>query len=241
MGEQQMPWGWSWPWLGSAARGGRSSTLSWPAGVWEWAAKCEIEQSGDTWGRVLASPRARWGEHRHSRPSPRLGTNCCNLLLAFCSSAAWPASANWCQPGDCFCGGGTGRGEPYGAWATMASILAVGALADAGVRTEIIRRVGAAKGEGESEARRFGESVRQGVTMFVVLAGGATPAPGSLAAPGVYVPSPLPRATRLQRVRGRPGWCRRRSRPWPLLLAANGSTLPRPVASSGANASKRRV
>ena len=58
--------------------------------------------------------------------------------------------------------------EIYGAWAAMASILAVGALADAGVRTEIIRRVGAAQGDGDDDA--LVRSVHEGVTLLVVLA-----------------------------------------------------------------------
>jgi O-antigen/teichoic acid export membrane protein len=70
--------------------------------------------------------------------------------------------------------------EIYGAWATMASILAVGALADAGVRTEIIRRVGSAQGEGDKAG--VVASVRQGVTLLVVLAGVITLV-GLLAAP----------------------------------------------------------
>src|SRR5437588_1817650 len=38
----------------------------------------------------------------------------------------------------------------YGVWATVASVLAVGGLADAGIRTEIVRRVSSAHGEGSS-------------------------------------------------------------------------------------------
>lgn len=72
--------------------------------------------------------------------------------------------------------------EVYGAWATMASILAVGALADAGIRTEIIRRVGAAQGEGDEEA--LVRSVHQGLTLLVALAGAITVV-GALGAPAI--------------------------------------------------------
>ncbi len=72
--------------------------------------------------------------------------------------------------------------EIYGAWATLASILAVGALADAGVRTEIIRRVGSAQGEGDQPA--LVSSVREGVTVLTVLAG-AISVLGVLAAPAI--------------------------------------------------------
>lgn len=68
----------------------------------------------------------------------------------------------------------------YGAWATMASILAVGALADAGVRTEIIRRVGSAHGDGDGAG--LVRSVREGVTLLATLAG-AIVVLGTVAAP----------------------------------------------------------
>ena len=70
----------------------------------------------------------------------------------------------------------------YGAWATMASILAVGALADAGVRTEIIRRVGSAQGDGDDDA--LVRTVREGVTLLVGLAG-AILLVGALGAPAI--------------------------------------------------------
>jgi O-antigen/teichoic acid export membrane protein len=70
----------------------------------------------------------------------------------------------------------------YGAWATMASILAVGALADAGIRTEIIRRVGAAQGDENDEA--LVSSVHQGVTLLAVLAA-AIAVVGVVAAPAI--------------------------------------------------------
>lgn len=72
--------------------------------------------------------------------------------------------------------------ELYGAWATVASILAVGSLADAGVRTEIIRRVGAASGAGDQED--VVRSVRQGVTLLAVLAALVTVV-GAAAAPAI--------------------------------------------------------
>lgn len=56
----------------------------------------------------------------------------------------------------------------YGAWATVASILTVGALADAGLRTEITRRVGAAKGAGDDEA--LVRAVHEGTTLVGLVA-----------------------------------------------------------------------
>lgn len=57
----------------------------------------------------------------------------------------------------------------YGAWITAAALLAVGGLADAGIRVEIVRRVGAAHGSGdEGDLVR---SVHQGVTLLAVVAG----------------------------------------------------------------------
>ena len=70
----------------------------------------------------------------------------------------------------------------YGAWATMASILAVGALADAGVRTEIIRRVGSA--QGNDDAEEMVRSVHQGVTLLVAF-GATITLLGALAAPAI--------------------------------------------------------
>lgn len=52
----------------------------------------------------------------------------------------------------------------YGIWATLSSLLAVGGLVDAGVRSEIIRRVAQAQGAGELAAGL--RSARQGVTML---------------------------------------------------------------------------
>lgn len=56
----------------------------------------------------------------------------------------------------------------FGAWATIASILAVGALADAGLRIEISRRVAHAAGEGDEEALR--RSVHEGTTLLTAVA-----------------------------------------------------------------------
>jgi O-antigen/teichoic acid export membrane protein len=72
----------------------------------------------------------------------------------------------------------------YGAWATVASILAVGALADAGVRTEIIRRVAGAQGRGDREA--LASAVNAGTSLLLLLAV-ALLAVGLLAAPLVTV------------------------------------------------------
>jgi O-antigen/teichoic acid export membrane protein len=59
--------------------------------------------------------------------------------------------------------GRVGTGD-YGAWATISSVLAVGALADAGLRTEIVRRVGVAHGRGsDAELSRV---VHEGVTLL---------------------------------------------------------------------------
>jgi O-antigen/teichoic acid export membrane protein len=56
----------------------------------------------------------------------------------------------------------------YGEWATLAGILAIGQLAEAGVGTEIARRVATAHGQGDlQEARR---AVRQGTTVLVGIA-----------------------------------------------------------------------
>lgn len=113
-------------------------------------------------------------------PPPDTGTSRRTLLLAFRTSVAGAAvtyAVNLAIVPLVLHRVGS---EIYGAWATMASILAVGSLADAGVRTEIIRRVGSAHGDGDDEA--LVRSVRQGVTLLVVLAGAITLV-GMLAAP----------------------------------------------------------
>lgn len=56
----------------------------------------------------------------------------------------------------------------YGVWATLSSLLAIAGLVDAGVRTEIIRRVADAHGSGD--LRSGVRAARQGAT---ILAGGA--------------------------------------------------------------------
>lgn len=59
--------------------------------------------------------------------------------------------------------------ELYGAWITAAALLAVGGLADAGIRVEIVRRVGAAQGSGDRAD--LVRSVHQGLTLLSVVAG----------------------------------------------------------------------
>lgn len=56
----------------------------------------------------------------------------------------------------------------YGAWATIASVLAIGTLADAGIRTEIVRRVAAANG-GDDEAG-VARAVHEGLTLLAGVA-----------------------------------------------------------------------
>lgn len=80
----------------------------------------------------------------------------------------------------------------YGAWATVASLLAIGTLADAGIRTEIVRRVAAANGAGDEAG--MNRAVHEGLTLLcglAVLMIGA----GFLAAPvmrGFAFPDGLP-------------------------------------------------
>ena len=57
----------------------------------------------------------------------------------------------------------------FGAWATISSILAIGALADAGLRLEISRRVADAAGEGNDS--RVRSAVHEGTTLLMVVAG----------------------------------------------------------------------
>jgi len=56
----------------------------------------------------------------------------------------------------------------YGAWSAIASLLAVGALADAGIRTEITRRVGAALGMNDPQELK--QSLRTGVGILTLTA-----------------------------------------------------------------------
>jgi len=56
----------------------------------------------------------------------------------------------------------------YGAWAAMIAVLAVGALADAGIRTEIARRVGTALGQRDGDELQ--RAVRTGVGLLVISA-----------------------------------------------------------------------
>ncbi len=113
---------------------------------------------------------------------PEMGTSRRTLLLAFRSSAG-AAAATYLVNLAILPFVLHRVGFPmYGAWATVASILAVGALADAGVRTEIIRRVGAAKGADDEAA--LVAAVHQGVTVLCVLTVGLATA-GLLGAPVV--------------------------------------------------------
>ena len=59
--------------------------------------------------------------------------------------------------------------DMFGVWATVASVLAVGALADAGLRIEIGRRVADALGDGDERA--MGCAVHHGTTLLAVIAG----------------------------------------------------------------------
>ena len=68
----------------------------------------------------------------------------------------------------------------FGVWATIASVLAVGALADAGLRLEIGRRVADALGEDDDDAMR--RAVHHGTTLLAVVAG-LVVVLGALAAP----------------------------------------------------------
>ena len=70
----------------------------------------------------------------------------------------------------------------YGAWATVASLLAVGGLADAGIRTEIVRRVALAQGAGDDAD--LAASVHRGVTILFGLAA-VLLVIGALAAPAM--------------------------------------------------------
>jgi O-antigen/teichoic acid export membrane protein len=68
----------------------------------------------------------------------------------------------------------------FGAWATISSILAVGALADAGLKLEVSRRVAEAAGRGDDAAVHA--AVHHGTTLLATIAGTATLA-GVLLAP----------------------------------------------------------
>jgi O-antigen/teichoic acid export membrane protein len=57
----------------------------------------------------------------------------------------------------------------FGAWATVSSLLAVGALADAGLRLELARRV--AEAAGASDAERLRRTVHEGTTLLAWVAG----------------------------------------------------------------------
>ncbi len=72
--------------------------------------------------------------------------------------------------------------EIYGAWVTVASVIAIGVLADIGVRTEIVRRVAVAKGDDDPEG--IERAVHEGVTLLAWLAG-AIVMIGLVAAPAI--------------------------------------------------------
>ena len=59
--------------------------------------------------------------------------------------------------------------ELYGAWITASALLIVGGLADAGIRVEVVRRVGAAQGAGDPDD--VIRSVHQGTTLLSAVAG----------------------------------------------------------------------
>jgi O-antigen/teichoic acid export membrane protein len=70
----------------------------------------------------------------------------------------------------------------YGAWVSISSLLVIGVLADAGVRTEIVRRVAAAHGADDRVA--LTRAVHEGVTLLVGV-GGAFALLGSFGAPAL--------------------------------------------------------
>ena len=77
----------------------------------------------------------------------------------------------------------------YGAWATVASVLAIGSLADSGIRTEIVRRVADANGRDDDVA--MARAVHEGLTILAVMSFGilvvgwlVTPAVRAFAFPG---------------------------------------------------------
>ena len=84
----------------------------------------------------------------------------------------------------------------FGVWATIASVLAVGALADAGLRLEIGRRVADALGDDDDDAMRH--AVHHGTTLLAVIAGagGRVRRARGAADPGVRVPAGCPRPRR---------------------------------------------
>ena len=70
----------------------------------------------------------------------------------------------------------------FAVWAVISSIIAIAGLADAGIRTEMMRRVGAAYGRGDVAGLRM--AVHEGVTLLSILAT-ALVAVGVLIAPYV--------------------------------------------------------
>lgn len=57
----------------------------------------------------------------------------------------------------------------YGIWVTLSSVLALGALADAGIRTEVSRRIAIAQGAGDSRTQV--QVLGQGLTLLTLLGG----------------------------------------------------------------------
>lgn len=57
----------------------------------------------------------------------------------------------------------------YGIWATLSSLLALGGLADVGVRTEVVRRVAAAHGRGDDPGVH--RATREGLTVLLLSVG----------------------------------------------------------------------
>ena len=60
--------------------------------------------------------------------------------------------------------------EQYGVWASISTFLALGSLADAGVSTQIVRKVAQAVGSRDRLAEEA--AVREGVTVLAVIASG---------------------------------------------------------------------
>ena len=88
----------------------------------------------------------------------------------------------------------------YGIWATLSSMLAVGGLVDAGVRSEIIRRVAHAQGAGELAAGLH--SAHQGVTILAVCSTVVAAIVGTLSSPFISFVFPGLSPTEHTQVRG---------------------------------------
>jgi O-antigen/teichoic acid export membrane protein len=113
--------------------------------------------------RILTVPGST-----ESQP-PATGTSRRNLLLTFRSSAGAAAVSFGLSLAVLpFVLHRVGP-ELYGVWVTVAALLAVGGLADAGIRTEVMRRVAAAKGKDDDA--QLVASVQQGMTLLACLGG----------------------------------------------------------------------